>query len=158
MQQLMSEQKEKLANRLLKILQSEYDVEDEQLEVVNLLMSKVSVKTDISKLHASGLAEMQSCRAIGLIWNRGDMQGIDAMDKTGKGCEIKTYKRVSNGNSISINYLFPARKPKESDQDFRIRTVNYFLESKKLLRGRRSTCKRVRPLGLPPGCKQERGA
>lgn len=127
----MSTRKEKLAQFLLQQLKDEFDEEDDQLEVVNLLMSKVSVKTDISKLHASGLAEMQSCAKIGLIWNRGDMQGMDAKDKEGRGVEIKTYKRVQNGNSFSINYLFPPRKEKESDEAFRLRAVEYFTVSKK---------------------------
>jgi hypothetical protein len=127
----MTERKEKIALRLLKILRDEYDAEDDQLEVVNLLMSKVSVKTDISKLHASGLAEMQSCTKIGLVWNRGDMQGMDAKDKKGRGVEVKTYKRSANRNTFSINYLFPARKEKESDEAFRIRAVTYFRESEK---------------------------
>jgi hypothetical protein len=128
---MTSDRKEKLARALLRQLREEFDEEDDQLQVVNLLMSLVSVKTDISKLHASGLAEMQSCTKIGLVWNRSDVKGCDATDKKGRGVEIKTYKRVQNANRFSINYVFPARKEKEPDDEFRIRAVNYFLESKK---------------------------
>lgn len=127
----MSDRKEKTANALLDILRGDYDDEDDQLEVINLLMSKVSVKTDLSKLHSCGFAEMLSAKAIGLIWNRGDMQGVDATDKDGKGVEVKSYKRTQNRHTFSINYLFPARKPQETDEAFRVRTVNYFMESKK---------------------------
>jgi hypothetical protein len=131
----MSERKEKTANALLDILRGEYDNEDDQLEVINLLMSKVSVKTDVSKLHSSGFAEMKSCMAIGLTWNRGDMQGMDAKNTAGNGVEIKTYRRTHNRNTFSINYLFPARKPQETDEAFRIRVVNYFMESEKFAGG-----------------------
>jgi len=127
----MSDRKEKTANALLDILRGDYDDEDDQLEVINLLMSKVSVKTDLSKLHSCGFAEMQAAKAIGLIWNRGDMQGEDAKNKEGKGVEIKTYRRTQNRHTFSINYLFPARKPQETDEAFRVRAVNYFMESKK---------------------------
>jgi hypothetical protein len=127
----MSERKEKIATWLYQNLKTEYENEDDQLEVVNLLMSKVSVKTDISKLHASGFSEMLAAKTIDLVWNRGDMQGMDAKDKKGRGCEIKSYKRAMNRNTFSINYLFPARKEKESDDELRVRVVEYFRESKK---------------------------
>ena len=127
----MTDRKEKVALWLLQILKDEYEAEDDQLEVVNLLMSKVSVKTDISKLHASGFSEMLAAKRIGLTWNRGDMQGMDAKDKDGRGVELKSYKRTQSRSTFSINYLFPARKEKETDEDFRVRAVNYFMESKK---------------------------
>lgn len=126
---------EQLVQRLYDQLKRECSDEDEQLTVCNLLLSKVSQATDVSKLHAGGLAEMQACTAIGLKWNRQGIHGADAVNAHGEGVEIKTYKRVQGGNSMSINYAFPARKKGESDEVYRTRVVNYFLTSPKFIGG-----------------------
>jgi len=127
---------EQLAQRLYEQLKKECNSEDEQLTVCNLLLSKVSQETDISKIHGGGgLAELQACTAIGLKWNRKGIHGADALNKYNEGVEIKTYKRVKSGNSISINYSFPAREKGENDEQFRLRVVKHFLTSPKFTGG-----------------------
>ena len=118
------------AAKLAEIIKEKYSDEEDRILLCNMILTRVIDETNITKVQAAGVPELIACKAIGLKWNGKTVHGVDAVDKDGLNVELKTYKRVMNGNRISIMYTLPPRKGRsEDDETYRTRVVNHFLTS-----------------------------
>jgi len=117
------------AARFAELIHAKYGNEEDRIVLCNMIMTRVIKDTNITKVQASGIPELIVCKELGFKWNGKTVHGVDAVDDRGKNVELKTYKRVQNGNRISIMYSFPPREPKETDDVYRKRIVEHYRSS-----------------------------
>lgn len=124
------------AERFAQQLRTLYPDEQDRLLLWNKVLPLLTTDaTHITKVQGSGLPELLACRAIGLNWNGKSLHGADATDDKGNGVELKTYRRVQNGNRVSIMYTFPPRHNDEAQDVYIARVVNFYLTDEKFVGG-----------------------
>jgi len=97
-----------LAEKLASQIRLQYPgSEANQLQVVNLVMAKLAVKTHIQKLHGGGMAELVACTRLGLAWENENARGADARNAAGQAVELKTMEILAKSKGCNVNYVYP---------------------------------------------------
>jgi hypothetical protein len=117
---------EKDAVKFAEKILEKYKNEEDRILLCNMILTRVIKDVNITKVQASGVPELIACKQLGFSWNGKTVHGVDAVDKEGRNIELKTYRRVTNSNRVSIMYSFPPREPKEASEDYRKRMIKHY--------------------------------
>ena len=117
---------------------AKYTVEEQLLilqKVQHLVIENSRGLVSSAKLNSGAKAELFACQAMkDLVWNGGENNGVDAVNRLGQGVELKTFAYVKKAQ-CNAHLTFPKRDKNHTQTQFRMAIWKHFSQSPKYAGG-----------------------